>query len=279
MPKATKYSDLVGWQVNWMNQFAQSRQESNYKIEEEKYVNSQNRLRIEQLQRELHDEQIKYELLEERVKTNRQKIRKKYDEWKSAADTKIKKLKAKLLEYKLLYKQSKRVEIIQNSEETTAKIEEQDNDAVWEQDHMSTTTSSSTEPNNFVAKGKIDESTIQHRYENNRIPLCPHYIITEHSYALPEGPIHHTVLHQCGNCNYLTNKKSSYDAHIAEFCVNVPLKTIKCPICQKRFTYNGLRNHMNYYASGRYQPQHHHAKFSPADHRMFLDTLIASRTS
>lgn len=58
------------------------------------------------------------------------------------------------------------------------------------------------------------------------------------------------VLHQCLNCGYTTDKKSTLIDHMAEFCVDVPVKNMECNICGKLFTRRGLRVHFNNFTTG-----------------------------
>lgn len=77
--------------------------------------------------------------------------------------------------------------------------------------------------------------------------------------------------YKCDNCTYVTNKKSSYDDHCAEFCAVKAKKNIKCQVCDELFTYRGLRVHLNHYASGKTKPIGKHAKYSPSQHKSMLE--------
>lgn len=77
--------------------------------------------------------------------------------------------------------------------------------------------------------------------------------------------------YKCANCQYSTNKKSSFDDHCAESCVTEAERNMKCPICDQMHTYRTLRLHLNHYASAKCQPQGKHAEYSPSYHKTKLN--------
>lgn len=77
------------------------------------------------------------------------------------------------------------------------------------------------------------------------------------------------VAHQCPNCSYCTDKKSSLVDHMAEFCKDRPFKNMTCNICGKLFTRRGLRVHFNDFTTGMHTPRGEHALYSVEDHEIF----------
>lgn len=77
--------------------------------------------------------------------------------------------------------------------------------------------------------------------------------------------------YKCKDCTYSTNKKSSFNDHIVEFCQKEVEKNMKCPVCDQMHTYRILRIHLNHYAKGKCQPQGKHAKYSTIQHQAMLN--------
>lgn len=65
-----------------------------------------------------------------------------------------------------------------------------------------------------------------------------------HSYAMPHGK--KSKIYQCTKCKYRTDKKFNLEKH-EENSHEVKQHDMKCPICEKPFTYDGLRGHLNYF--------------------------------
>lgn len=315
MPKASQYSyeNYTQWQVDWMNIFAATRQEYNYKIGEEQYVNAQNKNRINQLKNDLADEKIKYTLLEEKMKIRNQAIKEKFRDWKAAADVKIKKLKSKsseknqtILELRETLQQLQNQLSSQNTtqsnddisrnNDSTTKLQElvspeesdmNDTNQEFESSSSAFLPGSTINNDNSTLPVELSDDVFQ-RIEESRVTetrqdsvsyafiFSSEYISVFHPYASTEQQGRCRVFYQCANCDYSTCKKSSYDDH-AESCGNEPNKSAMCPICNKNYTYRGLRNHLNHYASGEHKSRGEHAKFTPQDHRDFLNILTANR--
>lgn len=81
-------------------------------------------------------------------------------------------------------------------------------------------------------------------------------------------------VYRCGDCTYWTTKKSSFVDHHNEFCIRKPIKTIKCPVCPKIFTYRALRIHLNYYVKAKHAPRdEYHSNVSQKDHEKHKQNL------
>lgn len=93
-----------------------------------------------------------------------------------------------------------------------------------------------------------------------------------HSYAMPydKKPVR---MYRCSNCSFETTKKDTLDKHEAAFCILEPVLDMKCFICEKLFTYDGLRGHLRYFATSKHSAKNSHAKYSPEDHQMLLEQL------
>lgn len=66
----------------------------------------------------------------------------------------------------------------------------------------------------------------------------------------------------CPNCEYVAKKMSVLKTHIKEHCPNRIVSTnknIACPVCEKYYTYNSLRRHLNGYIGGKHTPRGKHA--------------------
>lgn len=107
---------------------------------------------------------------------------------------------------------------------------------------------------------------------NESVTVSADYVKNIHSYAqLNEKPTNVQIFkHQCVHCKFMTNKKSNFDDHVAEDCIQKPEKNMKCPICDGLFTYRSLRHHLNYFSTGKYIPTKQHANYTPEQHRILL---------
>lgn len=97
-----------------------------------------------------------------------------------------------------------------------------------------------------------------------------------HSYALPpKSEASVTYKYKCPDCKfaYKTNKKSNFDYHFAR-CNKGSVNDLKCPICEKVYSYDTLRQHLRHFASGKHTTTNkHHKKYTPSDHLRVLDIL------
>lgn len=105
------------------------------------------------------------------------------------------------------------------------------------------------------------------------VTVSADYVRQIHSYARHWSDFQIFKYH-CVHCQYKSNKKSNYDDHAAENCVQKPNKYMKCPICASSFTYRTLRQHLGHYSKGKHiASNEHHAKYSPKDHQILLNSL------
>lgn len=99
----------------------------------------------------------------------------------------------------------------------------------------------------------------------------------DHPYAIqqnhesPAKKSSSSKLYKCKSCPYFTPKKSSMDDHRNESCKDSkPIKNIECGVCKKKFTYRGLRLHLNYYIKSKHIALDGHSKYSRKDHEIML---------
>lgn len=98
------------------------------------------------------------------------------------------------------------------------------------------------------------------------------YVRHFHPYAMPIESIVAQV-YRCSKCGYNTKKKFNLDKHESTSHGVKPVRDIKCPICEKFFDYDGLRNHLNHYITGKFEAKKEHAMFTPMQHKMELEKL------
>lgn len=99
-----------------------------------------------------------------------------------------------------------------------------------------------------------------------------YYVRFFHPYAMPYGTKPNEI-YQCRNCSYKTEKKFNLDKHEAASCLRKPVRDQKCPICQKAFTYDSLRGHLNYFIGGKSSAKKEHAKYTRQEHKTLLAEL------
>lgn len=83
----------------------------------------------------------------------------------------------------------------------------------------------------------------------------------------------------CKDCGKLFQKSSAYNDHVTENCTTRPTKNMKCPVCYNSYTYNGLRKHLNYFATGTHRAVGDHAKFTPYQHKQMLEQHKMSKNN
>lgn len=98
------------------------------------------------------------------------------------------------------------------------------------------------------------------------------YVRHFHPYAMPIEYIVAQV-YRCSKCGYNTKKKYNLDKHESTSHGVKPVRDIKCPICEKFFDYDGLRNHLNHFITGKFEAKKEHAMFTPMQHKMELEKL------
>lgn len=108
--------------------------------------------------------------------------------------------------------------------------------------------------------------------DNTGVMVSDNYVRNIHSYSQihPSSSSIQKFKFTCTDCSFATNKKSTYDTHVAESCVRKPEKNMKCPVCKDSFTYHTLRLHLNHYATGLHRPKGEHANFTPSHHAYLL---------
>lgn len=90
-----------------------------------------------------------------------------------------------------------------------------------------------------------------------------------HSYSKPyvSEPVR---VYECQYCGYKTPKKDNLVKHIVS-CISMKVRDEICPVCEKSFTYDGLRGHLRYYAIGNYIAKTKHAQYTPQEHKTMLE--------
>lgn len=112
------------------------------------------------------------------------------------------------------------------------------------------------------------------------ITVSEDYVQNIHSYANIGASASNvqTFKYNCLIHGLSTNKKSVYDVHKRENCVEKPEKNKQCPVCKESFTYHSLRLHLNHYATGQHRPKGEHAKYTPAHHAHLLEQHKRSKS-
>lgn len=70
----------------------------------------------------------------------------------------------------------------------------------------------------------------------------------DHSYAKPYGEMPIPMFY-CSKCSFKTTRKNTLVKHEEGSCVLKPVRTLQCPGCEKKYTYDTLRGHFNHYIS------------------------------
>lgn len=128
-------------------------------------------------------------------------------------------------------------------------------------------------------KMKIEYKNKQKRPEaanEDRPDVSAEFIQQIHSYARPPKSVASaTYKYKCPDCKfaYKTNKKSNFEFHFAR-CNKEPTNDLNCPICEKVYTYDTLRQHLRHFASGKHMATNkHHGSYTPAEHLIILNGL------
>lgn len=134
---------------------------------------------------------------------------------------------------------------------------------------------------------KLDASNEDHQAEKVRLQaeldrlstLIPP-AIPEHDLLVAKTAKRRKELQKCSDCDYTTLKAYNMKVHRQEGCKQAQvIKSAKCEVCQARFTYNGLRCHLNQYTKTSSTAKNGHQAFTPAQHRRMLEKIKRSSMS
>lgn len=79
------------------------------------------------------------------------------------------------------------------------------------------------------------------------------------------------INHQCSKCFKVFKKKSSLDDHMSETaCAGDKQLDWQCEVCNKMFTYRGLRVHISQYVTQKHAARGEHGKLTNAEHQTLL---------
>lgn len=94
-----------------------------------------------------------------------------------------------------------------------------------------------------------------------------------HSYAKCYGEKCSKMYYFCSDCKFKTTKKSNLMQHKNAVHQQESLQKMQCPVCEKQFTYDGLRGHLRHFSTGSHDAKNQHAKYTPLEHKMMLEKL------
>lgn len=124
-----------------------------------------------------------------------------------------------------------------------------------------------------VYNEKFTQTDCAENTDSMEISVSDNYVRNIHSYAqtCASSSSISKFKYTCVDCGLATNKKSTYDTHVAENCVRKPEKNMECPVCKGSFTYHSLRLHLNHYSTGLHRPIGEHANHTPDYHAYLLE--------
>lgn len=230
------------WQLNWMLEYDQSRQESaKLKEQMELLKNVQSDLTKQLLERNKKISQLLSEI--EKFKKNEKMMKKKRNKqmkwWLKrltrdvVTDNVIEDLAMDTEDFEMA--QTMTTEYSDQSTQTENNQNEMcDENPVDEHSDQIDVNSQMEIANEF----EISDEVVQNTAKNSENTKQPGKKIGKQSHVK-------NAAYECDDCGFTTNKKSTLDDHQAEYCVNEPIKDSNCPICGKSFTRRSLRVHIN----------------------------------
>lgn len=283
------------WQINWMNQFAQTKEQAQVKINEQQSLNKE---------------------LEDNIRELKKKVAKQHDMLvKTSAlldkkDRQINKYKSRAIEAK------KYADMATNTDPMCADIATNTETAA-KQPHvdMATNTDPLSGPMCVDVVTNTDPVSCQLHMDVVANPLSAdvyiHQMSSDHDYAIKyteqssqvsfQAASHQSneqavanehqdenddayqdrsanlEIQKCPDCSYETNKRDNMKTHRAESCVTKPNRNRPCKFCDKMFTRRQLRVHLNNYVRDQHKPTGKHRNFSLADHVAYLNEIKAER--
>lgn len=136
---------------------------------------------------------------------------------------------------------------------------------------------------------KLDASNEDHQAEKVRLQaeldrlstlIPPAIPERQHDLLVAKTAKRRKELQKCSDCDYTTLKAYNMKVHRQEGCKQAQvIKSAKCEVCQARFTYNGLRCHLNQYTKTSSTAKNGHQAFTPAQHRRMLEKIKRSSMS
>lgn len=103
-------------------------------------------------------------------------------------------------------------------------------------------------------------------------------IFIEHNYAL-NMKIKGEDEFECSVCGYITDIRTRFRRHKAEHCDKKPNLSEACPICDKVYTHNGLRDHLRNYTVQNRAFRGVHKKFTVKYHKNLLAQISRTKRS
>lgn len=89
---------------------------------------------------------------------------------------------------------------------------------------------------------------------------------------------------QCSGCGYTAKHKSHLKKHQIEHCNIITqrkkkeMRTSVCPICEKKYTHDGLRSHLRNYKTKNQVFRGLHAAYSTEQHSKLLEDIVTIKT-
>lgn len=263
------------WQVNWMNQFAQSRNEYNENLKKEQFLNDELKVKLAK-----QNELLK-RLLKCLDKRNNQ-----IQKYKNRC------VKAKMLKPTVTIATntdlnnpvdaSTNTQLMEFTDASTNTqlmkfVDASTNTILLKSVDVATNTDSTQIPGSEIGCGTsatdigsvpLDAAT---NIKSSEIQY-PGFETTHMSQVNSTLPL---AKYKCPDCSYSTNKKHTLVVHQAEFCINPPIKDRECKFCRKSFTRRALRVHINQYVTCLRNRTGEHKDVSIDEHKMYLNEIKA----
>lgn len=281
------------WQIEWMNQFAQSRNEANMKLQNAMLLNERQLDKIATL----------------KGKNSRQhEVLVKFTELLNKKNMRINKYKTRCIEYKekLKPKQSHLVDkctftepnelIVPISTQVPSQCVHCLNSADLSTNMKPVQPTESIEPMSIEMPShdvpSMNDLDLQETADlvqpiesielmSSEMPkhdvpsingMDPQETVEQ---VEPKKSINSNAKHKCTDCPKTFSKLDGLLVHRAEFCVNPAIKDRECKFCGKKYTRRALRVHINQYVTNKHKPKGKHSNVSMAEHQVYLAQIKA----
>lgn len=260
------------WQTQWMNFFESSRVEFNDKLSTEREKNRENQLLIKQLTQKIKTKDFLFAEMKANYVEKVATLTTKCNIQQTIQNRKaIAKLTAKQITCDKATQYDSGIGVADAAIQTTVEINDNMKQIIQYINDMpielcTNTVEEKTEEIVLSADKAIE--TKNHRIQRSTTESATSQIATKQR-TIGKKKVY---MYMCDKCPYWTTKSSSLNDHRQEFCRSAcKKKDMMCNICRKPFTYRGLRIHLNYFVKGKHRSDGEHSKYTPAQHKMFLD--------
>lgn len=265
------------WQIEWINQFDQSRKEANEQIKTEQLLNKKHTDRIAVLLKKNAKHHAMLVKVSKCLDKKDHKISKYKNRWIQAKEE-IKSMQRECADVAINTDPlPKKIDVSTETEQFSSQMRV---DMAINTDPLPNRIDVATETNQFSEQMRADEATTAEPSPSQMdvdVAADTDQFSSENQNTT-SNELDQLVLelkYKCPDCPRYFDKSDNLKVHRKEFCVTPPVKDRQCKYCQKMFTRRSLRVHINNYVANQHKPTGKHRNVSLDSHLQYLAEIKA----